>query len=156
MRARLSPSLRCLTPGRITVALLFAAGLLLTVASAQKAKTTAWDGVYTSEQANRGQDVYDKRCAECHQDDLAGGGDESAAPLRGPEFFARWNDKSLADIYRKIEESMPKTAHGSLGPRATVDVIAFLLKKNQFPASDAELPPDHDRLESIVISDKPR
>jgi hypothetical protein len=66
-------------------------------ASAQVGKKTVWDGVYTSEQANRGEETYDARCTGCHRDDLSGGGD-GAAVLRGADFFARWNDKTVGAL----------------------------------------------------------
>jgi mono/diheme cytochrome c family protein len=125
-------------------------------ASAQVGKKSIWDGVYTSDQANRGQEIYDKRCTECHQDDLSGGGDEAAPVLRGADFFARWNDKTVADLFQKISGSMPRTAPGTLSPSATNELIAFILKKNQIPASDAPLPVESAKLQQIVITDQPR
>ena len=38
---------------------------------AQSTKSV-WSGVYTSEQATRGGDLYRSKCAECHGDDLEG------------------------------------------------------------------------------------
>jgi mono/diheme cytochrome c family protein len=125
-------------------------------AHAQSGPKTIWDGVYTSEQANRGQDLYDKKCSECHQDDLSGGGDEAAAVLRGADFFARWKDRPVAELFQKIAESMPKNAPGSLSPKDTADVVAFLFKKNQVPASDVDLSTDVGKLGQVVMTDKPR
>ena len=31
-----------------------------------------WDGVYTDQQAQRGSDLYGRKCASCHGDDLEG------------------------------------------------------------------------------------
>jgi mono/diheme cytochrome c family protein len=123
---------------------------------AQTTATTVWDGVYTSEQADRGQLIYDRRCAECHQDDLSGGGDEGAAALRGADFVGRWNNMPLAALFRKIERSMPKSRPGSLTPNATADVIAFLLRKNQMPASNSEMSGDAAKLEGIAMTEKAR
>ena len=38
---------------------------------------SVWDGVYTKEQAHRGQTVYGQECAKCHGENLA-----VAKPLR--------------------------------------------------------------------------
>ena len=40
--------------------------------SARQAQSV-WDGVYTAEQAQRGEPLYQQSCAECHGPDLAGG-----------------------------------------------------------------------------------
>ena len=122
---------------------------------AQKPGKSIWDGVYRSEQANRGQEVYDKVCANCHQDDLSGGGDEAAAILKGPDFFGRWKRGSMLELYRAVAEGMPKDAPGSLGPAKSTDVIAFLLKKNQVPAGSEELKSDRAALAQIQITEKP-
>lgn len=123
---------------------------------AQATVKTIWDGVYTSAQANRGQDVYDKSCAECHQADLSGGGDEASAVLRGGDFFARWNNKALGELYRAVSIGMPKNAPGSLKRDAYVDIVAFLLKKNQVPAADTDMTSDLKKLDQILIIDNPR
>src|SRR5438105_2221469 len=123
----------------IGIVALFLSSIEMRHVSAQTsaaAAKTVWDGVYLSAQANRGQDSYDKKCASCHQDDLTGGGDEGAAVLRGADFFAQWNNKTVGDLYRAISLGMPKDAPGSLSPEAAADLVSFLLKKNQIPASD--------------------
>lgn len=47
---------------------------------------SVWDGVYTEEQAKRGETVYGKECSSCHGDLLTGG--ESAPALTGGVFQA--------------------------------------------------------------------
>src|SRR5262245_58890313 len=123
--------------------------LWLTGVSAQS-KKTVWNGIYVSDQANRGQLIYDKRCTECHQDDLSGGGDEAAAPLRGFDFMANWNNRSVGALFRKIQGSMPKNAPGTLSPAETADLVAFFLKKNQIPAFEVPLPIDVAELDKIL------
>ena len=73
-------------------AFLIVGSVFVSEASAQRGPATprtVWDGIYSPLQANRGQDAYDKQCVSCHQADLSGGGDEAAAVLRGPDFFAQ-------------------------------------------------------------------
>src|SRR5262245_49214334 len=48
------------------------------------------DGVYTSEQAVRGQGSYQMACSSCHGPTL--GGDAFAPPLVGPPFTERWQE----------------------------------------------------------------
>ena len=49
---------------------------------------TVASGVYTADQAKRGQAVYVDACSKCHLDDLSGGKD--SPPLVGDDFLAGW------------------------------------------------------------------
>jgi S-disulfanyl-L-cysteine oxidoreductase SoxD len=51
---------------------------------ASQSQRSVWNGVFTTEQAQRGQARYKEFCASCHGDMLEGG--ESAPPLAGGEF----------------------------------------------------------------------
>src|SRR5438105_8051005 len=81
---------------------------------AQEASETrsVWDGVYTEEQAKRGEEVYRKECAACHGDMLTGG--ESAPPLTGGAFQANWNGLTLGDLFDRIRKTMPLSKPGRL------------------------------------------
>lgn len=122
------------------------------VASAQ-GKTTL-DGVYTEAQAQRGQAVYARACAGCHQSDLSGDGQTPA--LAGKEFNMDWNDQSIGDLFERTRISMPADAPGSLEPAEVADVIAFLLSKGTFPAGRAELSSDLAALKDVkFVTPKP-
>ena len=113
--------------------------------------TTIWNGVYTDDQAKRGQQVYERECAQCHLDDLMGDG--IAPSLIGSSFFFRWSDLSVGDMYVAIRTTMPQGAPASLSPAGYVDISAYLLQMNKVPGGDTELPTDMDDLESITITD---
>lgn len=122
----------------------------------QEAKKTSWDGVYTEEQAARGQKTYKRVCGYCHRDDLSGGGDERGAPALVDSFFRfRWREHTVADMFETIGTTMPRSAPASLSPQDYVDVISFLLQANKMPAGDTELLPDVEKLEQILITEKP-
>jgi mono/diheme cytochrome c family protein len=112
---------------------------------------TVWDGVYTSEQAVRGEQTYKKACSYCHRDNLQG---DEGPPLAGSRFTFQWLDRSVADLLRSVEATMPDDAPGTLPRQAYVDVIGYLLKANDYPAGAAELPVDDDRLKQIVFTEK--
>lgn len=115
---------------------------------------SVWDGVYTEEQAKRGEAAYAGECASCHQPDL--GGDGFAPSLAGPEFAAAWNDLPLSDLFERIRQSMPPSNPGAVPPAQKIDVIAFLLKGNKFPAGSTELPKEADGLKQIkYLATKP-
>src|SRR6266542_3051859 len=104
---------------------------------AQQAKSQ-WDGVYTEDQAKRGEGLYSQYCASCHGPDLAGG--EMAPGLTGGEFSSNWNDLSLGELFERMRISMPQNSPGSLSRQQDADILAFVLFKSNFPAGTVELP----------------
>jgi quinoprotein glucose dehydrogenase len=119
--------------------------LLLLAAAASR---TVWDGVYTKEQATRGQAVYLEECARCHGMELAG---NEAPALTGEEFLKDWNGKTAGDLFDVIRKTMPDDDPGVLSGRDYVDVIAFVLSANHFPAGEKELEPEISALNEIRI-----
>ena len=117
------------------------------IASAQS-KTTL-DGIYTETQAKRGEKIYAESCASCHGDDLSGGGQTPA--LAGKEFNGDWNDLTMNDLFDRTRLSMPADKPGTLKPEQTADVIAYLLKKGNFPAGAADLPAEIAALKAITF-----
>jgi mono/diheme cytochrome c family protein len=113
-----------------------------------RAQTTAsvWDGVYTDAQADRGRSQHSQHCAMCHGAVLEGNGE--APPLTG-EFIPDWGGMTLADLFDKINITMPLNAPGTLSRASTADILAFILKSNNFPAGSKELGSDNDALKSI-------
>ncbi len=109
---------------------------------------SVWDGVYTEEQATRGEAVYTADCASCHGEDL--GGDGFAPGLSGPEFASAWNGLSLGDLLERMRVSMPPTDASSVSVEQKADIIAFVLKANEFPAGTTELAKDVESLKQIV------
>lgn len=111
---------------------------------------TVWDGVFTEEQAARGETAYEQECATCHLADLLGDG--IAPALTGAAFDFRWSDLSVGDMFVAIRATMPQGAPASLSPQGYADVVSYLLMKNDFPAGDAELPTDEEALNAILIT----
>ena len=98
---------------------------------------SVWDGVYTEEQAKRGEELYRKECASCHGDTLVGGG--GAAPLTGGTFLSNWNGLTVGDLFDRIRKTMPQGSPGRLTKQQDADILAFLLSFNKFPAGKTEL-----------------
>jgi mono/diheme cytochrome c family protein len=125
------------------------------VISAQSAERSVWDGVYTVEQAKRGETLYANNCASCHGSALGGG--ESAPPLTGGEFFANWNGLTLGDLFDRIRVSMPADRPGKLTREQNGDVLAFMLSVSQFPAGKTELEHQSEILKQIRFeAEKPK
>jgi quinoprotein glucose dehydrogenase len=132
---------------RIRVAIAAVIGLAgIGISQSQR---SVWDGVYTAEQAKRGQARYTELCASCHGDTLGGG--ESAPPLAGGEFMANWNTLTVGDLFDRTRSSMPQNKPGSLSREANAEIMAYLLSANQFPAGKEALPQNSEVLKEIRI-----
>ena len=127
--------------------------LLATVAGSQAllatAQTDIWSGVYTEEQASRGEEVFLARCAFCHGEDLAGS--EMGPVLKGSAFIEFWAGLSLADLINVITTSMPQDNPGGLDAAQYADVLAYILQQGEYPAGSTEIPADGSGLEEIEI-----
>jgi S-disulfanyl-L-cysteine oxidoreductase SoxD len=108
---------------------------------------SVWDGVYTQEQATRGQAQYNKECAACHGQSLSGG--EEAPPLSGGAFMANWNGLTVGDLFERIRVSMPEGRPGTLSRQQNADALAYILSGNQFPAGKTELNKETELLKQI-------
>ena len=120
------------------------------VLRAQETASTSrsvWDGVYTEEQAKRGEELYRKECASCHGDTLVGGG--GAAPLTGGAFLSNWNGLTVGDLFDRIRKTMPQGSLGKLSKQQDADILAYLLSFNKFPAGKTELQKQVEFLKEI-------
>jgi quinoprotein glucose dehydrogenase len=121
------------------VKLLLAAAAILASTSAALGQTASvWDGVYNDAQAESGGAKYAQYCAMCHGHNQEGNGE--APPLVG-HFIPDWNGTSLADLFEKVQTTMPLFAPGTLSANDTADILAFLLKANNFPSGAKVLEP---------------
>lgn len=98
---------------------------------------SVWDGVYTEEQAKRGEDLYLKECSTCHGDRLNGIGEAPA--LSGGRFISNWNGLTLGDLFERIRKTMPQDKPERLSRKEKADVLAYILSFNKFPAGKSEL-----------------
>jgi S-disulfanyl-L-cysteine oxidoreductase SoxD len=96
------------------------------------------DGVYTEEQARRGEVVYTETCANCHGERMEG--IDMSPALTGTTFSSNWNTLTLGDLFDRIRTTMPMDRPGTISPRDNADVIAYMLKANQYPSGATELP----------------
>ena len=114
----------------------------------QQARSVS-SGVYTADQAKRGQAVYTTECAKCHLDDLSGGRDAPA--LAGADFVNGWKGKTVGDLFDEVKATMPFDGPGRLTPEQYADIIAYVFSANKFPAGDKELEHDLAPLKQIRI-----
>lgn len=135
-----------------------AAPVLLAASAAQGA---GGKGIYTVQQAARGEPLYQQHCASCHQDDLTGRKVDGGPALRGREFTSRWGGLSIQALLTAMEKLMPsehplslvatKSSTGGLDRQEYIDVVSFILKVNGVPAGKRELPTSPNALKTIVV-----
>ncbi len=97
-------------------------------------------------QVDRGLVAFNSNCASCHYTLLTG---TLGPPLIGPAFFAKWGDKTAADLYRQVR-AMPPSNPGALTPQQSADVLAFLMSNyNNKISGSGELTPDEKALRAF-------
>jgi cytochrome c len=111
---------------------------------------TVWDGVYTEEQATRGEALYAEQCVKCHGATLQGNG-EGAKPLTDATFKSTWNGVPLGALFDRVRLSMPQDKPGSMTRQQVADLLAFILHENKFPAGKVELTRQTDLLNAIMF-----
>lgn len=95
-----------------------------------------WGGVYTAAQAERGRTVYENHCSECHDADLSGG---EGPALIGSTFMVKWEMQSVERLFHKIRDTMPEAGSSNVSETEKLDVVAFILQQNGYPAGKVEL-----------------
>jgi S-disulfanyl-L-cysteine oxidoreductase SoxD len=119
--------------------------LLLNVwTTRSQSSRSVWDGVYTEEQAARGETVFKTSCAACH----------APADFTGDTFLGTWDASTAQDLFSVIQKSMPMDNPGSLPPQNYADVVAYIFRTNAFPAGKDELTTAADQLKLIRIEQK--
>ncbi len=100
--------------------------IAIAVTSAQQ--PTLAPAPFTTEQATAGRAAYMRECASCHRPDLRGSGEASA--LSGPNFMSVWGDRSIAELYTRIQGSMPPERAGALADAEYLGIVAHILQTN--------------------------
>ena len=141
-----------MTRRRLAVALVFPVAAFASL-SAQPTGSV-WTGIYTTEQATRGTDLYNRVCTECHGDDLEGR--EKSPALAGGPFAQRWDGATLKKLFERMQEMPPGDPSARLQPNQYVDILASLLSANDVPAGSQPLVSDKDVLASIKYTSRPQ
>ena len=132
-------------------------GLLALVAGASEAQQAGADaplptghrsstaGVYSADQARRGEEAYAGMCMGCH----------TTAAHMGDVFVSNWAGRPVYDFFDFIRTAMPKTEPGSLTSDEYASIVAYILKLNGMPAGKDALPADSAALAKIRF-DRPK
>jgi cytochrome c5 len=95
-------------------------------------------GIYASAQAERGNQVFQSTCTTCHNYDLTGNSGRGPA-LTGEEFLANWEAETLDTLFAKVKNTMPRNNPASLTEDVYLDLVAYILQMNKFPAGASDL-----------------
>lgn len=125
--------------GACAVAVLVAAAGAPVAGAQDDAAPSVWDGVYSADQAKRGQALYRESCARCHGEDLSGA---NARPLAGEAFIRDWGGLTLDSVLTRAR-TMPPGGAGSLGEDGYLAIMAYILEANAFPVGAADLTMAH-------------
>src|SRR5207245_3813477 len=99
---------------------------------AQETKSTS-TGVFTEEQAKKGETTYQRVCASCHGADLHS--TEPEAPdLTEGAFKVGWQGKTIAERFETIRNTMPP-----LDDATYLDILTYILRYNNVPAGTQAL-----------------
>jgi len=135
---------------RLAVTLAFIAAVPAFAAAQDTAAATATGspaskGVYSAGQADRGEKVYAKICVECHE----------PFEFAGNLWDKEWLGKTAFDFFDLVKTTMPDDKPGTLNPNDIVDVLAYILKLNAYPAGQADIPNDVEKLKGIQFDARP-
>lgn len=104
-------------------------------------ESTTLDGVFTEEQARRGEEVYADTCANCHP----------TSRFEGSSFLPSWTGAPVSTLFTVIRTQMPFDNPGSLDRAEYAAVVAYIFELNGFPAGESPLPASADSLSGLTI-----
>lgn len=117
------------------------AALLLASALVNAEELTTDDAIYTESQAQEGERLYDRHCLTCHDK-------KYFKPV-----FRTWAGQPLGILYTIMSTSMPQTNPGALPRKDYVDILAYLLALNRYPAGNRELDYRDNALDRVLITE---
>ncbi len=103
-------------------------------------------GVYTDDQAKKGESTYGKFCVACHE----------ATEHAGDVFEQAWVGHPLYDFFVKIKTTMPDDEPGKLNDQQYTDIVAYMLKLSGYPAGQTVLANDPEQLKAIMVEARPK
>jgi mono/diheme cytochrome c family protein len=136
---------------RRTYLLLVASLTAVAAANAQGTDSTSngtksvWKGVFSEEQATRGDTEHQNNCTACH----------GAEKYTGDAFTKNWVGRTVFDLFDQLKTTMPDDNPGALSAQQYKDIVAYILKANGIPAGTDSLPGDPEALRLLKIDAKP-
>lgn len=118
--------------------------LALLVAALPAAATgdprTVNDGVFTRDQAERGEALYATHCLLCHDK-------KYFRPV-----LERWEGQPLGIMYTVMVTSMPESNPGFLSEQEYVDILAYILSLSRYKPGKTELDYQDGALNELMVA----
>ncbi len=130
-----------MTPPIAWTVLFFSIALVTSIPAQTR---TLQDGVFTEEQARRGEAVNEGVCLECHEPDEFIG-----------SFLQSWSGAPVSMLFDEVSALMPEDRPGTLRPQEYVDVLAYIFSLNGIPTGAEELGTAPEILQNIIIEWEP-
>ncbi|QIB64105.1 outer membrane protein assembly factor BamB family protein [Kineobactrum salinum] len=86
-------------------------------------ETPTLNGLFSTAQITQGAQLFARECVRCH----------SAEQVSGFA-YQRWQDKTLGDLFDVVRKTMPPESAGRLQGQDYLDVLAFVLSRQQHEA----------------------
>ncbi len=100
------------------------------------------DKIYSKDQAKIGQKLYKDNCIACHDK-------KYFRPV-----LKAWNGQPLSVLFAVMSASMPESDPGSLPEKDYVDILAYILSLNRYPAGESALEHENGALDDITIAQR--
>ena len=97
---------------------------------------------FTEDQVNAGKASYNTACAACHGNTLQNG--TMGPPLAGDNFTAKWQSRTVADLYAYSHDRMPPSRPESLPDETYAAITAYILRVNGAEPGEQPLLTDPD------------
>jgi len=138
----------------VTIVALASAGAFYAAARAQE--RSAWDGVYTQDQAARGKGAYNAECLVCHGEEGVGEVVDIAPALVGGTYVSNYDKQPLSVMFDRFRTTMPIGKENQLSAEMNADLVAYTLQLNGYPPGATELPAEPMPLQMIMfLASKP-
>jgi len=134
--------------------LLAATLIILMMQSPTPDRRTVWSGVYTVDEATRGQAAFVQSCSACHG--AQGDYRQMGPAFQGTAFMERWREFNIGSLFNLIRDTMPRDNPGSLNDQTYLDIVARILQVNGFPAGMEQLSVEGIRKIQIEGKDGPK
>ena len=115
--------------------------LVLLAGCGEQAPESTLDGIYTAEQAARGQGLFTTHCQRCH----------SIQEFSGRMFASVWTEVPASALYYRIANTMPMDQPGSLGNTEVTALMAHIFSTNGMPAGNTPLEANLEWLNTIPM-----
>ena len=103
---------------------------------------TSNDGIYTKAQADGAKAQYEKICADCHAFTVAAKKKPKDLTLGDEPFFETWAGRPVGDLINVIALTMPNDGSAVLSESEAVNLVAYVLQQNGYPAGSEPLTKD--------------